>query len=88
MSPAPFRVRGLGGGLLFGLLIGLQGGHRGRYHVGGLLGTRRKEPSLAACDEAQAERLWHDSMAIATRTLGEATPIDDSFRRGPEQDGR
>jgi NAD(P)-dependent dehydrogenase (short-subunit alcohol dehydrogenase family) len=60
----------------------------GAYFVGGLLGTRRKEPSFAACDEAQAERLWHDSMAIATRTLGEATPIDDSFRRGPEQDAR
>jgi NAD(P)-dependent dehydrogenase (short-subunit alcohol dehydrogenase family) len=55
----------------------------GAYFVGGLLGTRRKEPSEAACDDTQAARLWHDSMAIVARTLGEATLIDDSFRRDP-----
>ncbi len=53
----------------------------GAYFVGGLLGTRRREPATAARDDALGERLWRDSMSIVTNTLGANVPIDDAFRR-------
>jgi NAD(P)-dependent dehydrogenase (short-subunit alcohol dehydrogenase family) len=59
----------------------------GAYFVGGLMGTRRKEPSAQARDDALGEKLWRDSMAVVTKVLGESVPFDDRFRRaaGPAE---
>jgi NAD(P)-dependent dehydrogenase (short-subunit alcohol dehydrogenase family) len=57
----------------------------GAYFIGGLLGTRRREPNATAGDEALSEKLWRDSMTVVTDTLGGNAPIDDLFHRPAER---
>ncbi len=57
----------------------------GAYFIGGLLGTRRREPNATAGDEALGEKLWRDSMTVVTDTLGGNAPIDDLFHRPAER---